>query len=154
MFLQHNLEIDCIGQIYYDEPTQNRNILLEDILETDIDYTTKCRNIQLQKSLNGIEILKAHLGLVGSMSNKHTQKSLTRTLKAGGKWEIKVLEMIDLTMFRKLTPIECERLQSVPLNYTDCVSNNQRYRMLGNGWTVDVIAHIFLFKGREILIIF
>lgn len=54
-------------------------------------------------------------------------------------------------MFRKLTPIECERLQSVPLNYTDCVNNSQRYRMLGNGWTVDVIAHIFSFlKGEEI----
>ncbi len=47
-------------------------------------------------------------------------------------------------MFRKLTPIECERLQSVPYNYTNCVSNNQRYRMLGNGWTVDVVAHIFM----------
>lgn len=45
--------------------------------------------------------------------------------------------------FRKLTPIECERLQTVPDNYTNHVSNTQRYRMLGNGWTVDVIAHIF-----------
>jgi site-specific DNA-cytosine methylase len=45
--------------------------------------------------------------------------------------------------FRKLTPIECERLQTVPENYTDCVSDTQRYKMLGNGWTVDVIAHIF-----------
>ncbi len=45
--------------------------------------------------------------------------------------------------YRKLTPIECERLQTVPDNYTDCVSNSQRYKMLGNGWTVDVIAHIF-----------
>lgn len=44
---------------------------------------------------------------------------------------------------RKLTPIECERLQTVPDNYTSCVSNTQRYKMLGNGWTVDVIAHIF-----------
>lgn len=44
---------------------------------------------------------------------------------------------------RKLTPIECERLQTVPDHYTDCVSNSQRYKMLGNGWTVDVIAHIF-----------
>lgn len=44
---------------------------------------------------------------------------------------------------RKLTPIECERLQTVPDNYTDGVSNTQRYKMLGNGWTVDVIAHIF-----------
>ena len=45
--------------------------------------------------------------------------------------------------WRKLTPIECERLQTVPDNYTSGVSNSQRYKMLGNGWTVDVIAHIF-----------
>lgn len=45
--------------------------------------------------------------------------------------------------YRKLTPIECERLQTVPDNYTAHVSNTQRYKMLGNGWTVDVIAHIF-----------
>ena len=44
---------------------------------------------------------------------------------------------------RKLTPIECERLQTVPDNYTDGVSNSQRYKMLGNGWTVEVIKHIF-----------
>ena len=44
---------------------------------------------------------------------------------------------------RKLTPIECERLQTLPDNYTEGVSNSQRYKMLGNGWTVDVIAHIF-----------
>ena len=44
--------------------------------------------------------------------------------------------------WRKLTPLECERLQTVPDNYTNHVSNTQRYKMLGNGWTVDVIAHI------------
>jgi DNA-cytosine methyltransferase len=44
--------------------------------------------------------------------------------------------------YRKLTPIECERLQTVPANYTNHVSNTQRYKMLGNGWTVDVITHI------------
>jgi DNA (cytosine-5)-methyltransferase 1 len=44
---------------------------------------------------------------------------------------------------RRLTPVECERLQTVKDNYTNYVSDSQRYRMLGNGWTVDVIAHIF-----------
>jgi DNA (cytosine-5)-methyltransferase 3A len=44
---------------------------------------------------------------------------------------------------RKLTPFECERLQTVPDNYTSCVSDSNRYKMLGNGWTVDVVAHIF-----------
>jgi len=46
-------------------------------------------------------------------------------------------------MIRRLTPLECERLQTVKDNYTNHVSDTQRYRMLGNGWTVDVIKHIF-----------
>ena len=46
-------------------------------------------------------------------------------------------------LYRKLTPLECERLQTVPDNYTNHVSKTQRYKMLGNGWTVDVVAHIF-----------
>ena len=49
----------------------------------------------------------------------------------------------DTLMYRKLTPEECEALQTVPRGYTAHVSNTQRYKMLGNGWTVDVIAHIF-----------
>ena len=44
--------------------------------------------------------------------------------------------------WRKLTPLECERLQTVPDNYTNHVSKTQRYKMLGNGWTVSVISHI------------
>lgn len=44
--------------------------------------------------------------------------------------------------YRKLTPLECERLQTVPEGYTQGVSNTQRYKMLGNGWTVDVITHL------------
>ncbi len=46
-------------------------------------------------------------------------------------------------VIRKLTPVECERLQTLPDDYTAGISNTQRYRSLGNGWTVDVIAHIF-----------
>jgi DNA-cytosine methyltransferase len=54
----------------------------------------------------------------------------------------------DEVYWRKLTPLECERLQTVPDNYTNHVSNTQRYKMLGNGWTIEVIAHIL--KGMEI----
>ena len=50
--------------------------------------------------------------------------------------------------WRKLTPIECERLQTVPDNYTNHVSNTQRYKMLGNGWTIEVITHIL--KNMEL----
>lgn len=44
--------------------------------------------------------------------------------------------------YRRLTPVECERLQNLPDNYTEGVSNSARYKTIGNGWTVDVIAHI------------
>lgn len=45
-------------------------------------------------------------------------------------------------IIRKLTPVECERLQTLPDNYTKAVSNTQRYKGLGNGWTAEVIIHI------------
>ena len=48
----------------------------------------------------------------------------------------------DTMNWRKLTPLVCERLQTVDDNYTEGVSNTQRYKMLGNGWTIDVISHI------------
>lgn len=69
------------------------------------------------------------------------------------------MQMLEATMYKKysaqrffaiqdafglryITPTECERCQTLPDGYTAGVSNTQRYKMLGNGWTVDVIAHI------------
>jgi len=66
--------------------------------------------------------------LTPALNNEH-KLSLTRDKDEEVYW-------------RKLTPLECERLQTVPDNYTEGVSNTQRYKMIGNGWTVDVIAHI------------
>jgi len=67
-------------------------------------------------------------------------KAPTLTTMGGGHREPKVI--VDKLTWRKLTPLECERLQTVPDGYTEEVSNTQRYKMLGNGWTVDVVAHI------------
>jgi len=67
-------------------------------------------------------------------------KAPTLTTMGGGHREPKVI--VDELTWRKLTPLECERLQTVPDGYTEGVSNTQRYKMLGNGWTVDVVAHI------------
>ena len=59
----------------------------------------------------------------------------------GGHLQPKISD--NTTTYRKLTPLECERLQTVPEGYTDKgISNTQRYKMLGNGWTVDVVSHI------------
>ena len=73
-------------------------------------------------------------------------KAPTLNTMGGGNREPKVI--VDELTWRKLTPLECERLQTVPDGYTEGVSNTQRYRMLGNGMTVDVIAHIL--KGIKL----
>jgi DNA (cytosine-5)-methyltransferase 3A len=54
-------------------------------------------------------------------------------------------EWVYSKVIRKLTPIEYERLQTLPDNYTAGISDSQRYKTLGNWWTVDVISHIFSF---------
>ena len=68
----------------------------------------------------------------------------SKTVRSGGRgsYDRHEWDSVDELHWRKLTPLECERLQTVPDGYTEGVSNTQRYRMLGNGWTVDVIAHI------------
>ena len=64
-------------------------------------------------------------------------------------WQYNNLLTKDKVYWRKLTPLECERLQTVPDNYTAHVSNSRRYQCLGNGWTVDVICHIL--KNMQII---
>lgn len=68
-------------------------------------------------------------------------KSPTVLTPTGGNHHVKVA--IDNKFYRKLTPIECERLQTIPDNWSEGISNTQRYKAIGNAWTVDVIAHIF-----------
>jgi DNA-cytosine methyltransferase len=71
-------------------------------------------------------------------------KEKSSTLMARSREDIYGTRLVKLPMqIRRLTPVECERLQTVPDNYTNHVSDSQRYKMLGNGWTVDVIAYIF-----------
>jgi len=53
--------------------------------------------------------------------------------------------LVKNSQIRKLTPIECERLQGVPDNYTEGASNSQRYKMLGNAFNVDVVSWILSF---------
>lgn len=75
-------------------------------------------------------------------------KSTTLT----GKWQDNHM-LFDLVKegevrVRRLTPIECERLQCLPDRYTEGVSDTQRYKMLGNAFNVDVVAHILSFLPR------
>ena len=83
--------------------------------------------------VNGYDLMKRVYHIEG--------KAPTLNACTGGNREPKIA--VGETLWRKLTPLECERLQTVPEGYTEGVSNTQRYKMLGNGWTVDVVAHIF-----------
>lgn len=73
-------------------------------------------------------------------------KSVSLSANGGGQGAKTGLYKIDLPdgeyLIRKLTPLECERLQTLPDNYTEGVSNTQRYKAIGNGWTVDVVSYI------------
>ena len=55
----------------------------------------------------------------------------------------------DTKGLRYITPLECERCMTVPDGYTDCVSDTQRYKQLGNCWTVDVTSYILSFLPNE-----
>ena len=123
----------------------DKEIMLFDILD-DMPFTHSIEKAELHMTSNNIQnIKKASTSFSWFYEQQiYTRWSKTRTLKAGGgSGNIPKVLSECLTMFRKLTPIECERLQTIPDNYTEGVSNSQRYKMLGNGWTVDVIAHIF-----------
>ena len=91
-----------------------------------------------------------------SQANRvYSVKNKSVTLKANGGGTKKGLYKIDLPdgeyLIRKLTPLECERLQTLDDGYTEGVSNTQRYKAIGNGWTVDVIAHIFSYLKEDLL---
>ena len=104
------------------------------------DKDSLCKQVGMA-DLNGHDFLKRVYSPDG--------KAPTLTAVSGGNQERKVA--VDKKMWRKLHPIECERLQTVPDGYTEFgimdgelkrISNTQRYKMLGNGWSIDVIAHM------------
>ena len=77
-------------------------------------------------------------------------RNKSKTVRSGGRlsYDRHEWDSVDELHWRKLTPLECERLQTFPDNYSEGVSNTQRYKMLGNGFTVRVIEHIL--KNMEI----
>jgi site-specific DNA-cytosine methylase len=117
---------------------EDKEIILKDILESNVDEKYNAKE--------GMKMGAGVYGNRGKIMDIDTQK--TRTLMAwmgtgGGN-----VPYIMLNKIRKLTPIECERLQGVPDNYTSNVSNSQRYKTLWNAFNVDVVARILSFIPR------
>lgn len=118
------------------------SLCLKDILEPSVAdkyfYSHPLTKVDLSKQVCAIMDFKnneMHKRIFNPAFKCHTL-----TTCGGGNTQKKVY--ID-GRARKLTPIEYERLQTLPDNYTACVADSHRYSAIGNGWTVDVIAHIF-----------
>ena len=139
---------------------QDKGIMLNDILDGAISYTPKAycltatyRNVgrSVKEIFHNIEKHKRTMVFI-PVDNQQINGNIY-SLKRGNlslQDQTETCEVkIDLSdgnyLIRKLTPIETERLQTLPDNYTDCISNTQRYQCIGNGWTVDVITHILSF---------
>lgn len=142
---------------------EDKGILLQDILEKDIAPNLKSYAIDANyyKGFNfgsnggtpSFEKGKRQairIGDIGSTAQAHRVysvegKSVPLTALAGGQGAKTGLYALDKDNVRMLSPIECERLQGLKDNYTEGISNTQRYKCLGNAFNVDVIAHILSF---------
>lgn len=117
---------------------KDKGLFLRDILEDEVDE----HFFLSEKALKGIELHKKRNKEKGNGFGADIRKpsDKSQTISIGGKG------MYDLVLdsrVRRLTPTECARLQTIPEWYKWQCSNTQQYKMLGNGWTVEAIKHIF-----------
>ena len=147
---------------------EDRGILLKDILQPDAKVdermTTKGKALCLTATYNNATennsinkkqrtMVLGHVGKSNGQANRVYSvegKSVTLSANGGGLGAKTGLYEVK-NRIRKLTPIECERLQSLPDNYTEGISNTQRYKCLGNAFNVEVIKHILSFIPSPIL---
>ena len=115
------------------EQPKDLGLDFRDIIETMVDekyYLTE-RAVERVREKQGFDLVKEKAKCLFATYYKNNSNSREgQIVETDGR-------------LRRLTPTECEILQTVPIDYTKDVSETQRYKMLGNGWTVDVIAHIF-----------
>lgn len=157
---------------------EDKKIFLKDILEdpdivpcalrTRKDYTGSYKRLEIKKDGKANAITSVgtdsmyckpiRLGYFNSAGQGDRvysveAKSVSLSANGGGLGTKTGLYRIDLPdgdyIVRKLSPIECERLQTLPDNYTSCIPDTKRIKACGNGWTVDVISHIFSFLKTE-----
>lgn len=150
------------------EQPKDRGLMLSDILESNVDEKyyikggrlswlqkfgevkeeggyvafnptkAKCLTVRPEPSWNCTYILQWPHGTNHGGYRALDGKTPTLTTSS---WESNNY-LLHNGLVRKLTPTECERLQTLPDGYTKAVTDGHRYKALGNGWTVDVIVHI------------
>ncbi len=143
----------------------DKGLLVQEILESGLYWQkksycmTSCYHPVFYDTLcKHCNTMVAQPILIGYIGNSRGQgnrvysvrgKSVCLSANGGGGGAKTGLYKIDLPdgdyIIRKLTPVEAERLQTLPDKYTEGISDTQRYKCIGNGWTVDVISHILSF---------
>jgi len=147
-FNSKNVSMQHRNRVYwtnipFDWMHQSHQPSMKTILEHDVDdkyyITENMRDYVMSMGTGGwqsgkleidLDIARPLTATMHKMHRADTDNYVTGTAPEGK------------TAIRRLTPVECERLMGVPDNYTDGVSDTQRYMMLGNGWQVDTIVHI------------
>lgn len=119
---------------------EDKDIVLTDILDQTLDKSSILSQARLRwlTSEKGKECLNKRYAVIDPV------KAQCLTARSDASWNSNyVTRLIEgVSTITKLSTTEYEKLQTVPVGYTSCVSTANRYKMLGNGWTVDVIAHI------------
>lgn len=141
------------GDLFTDIPQpKDKYILLRDILEDEVDekYYLSEKMIKYLITKSEFNKDKGSNHLFETLNNKDKSKPInTRPYKIGADDNYikgtNTVEHKNKSNIRRLTPLECARLQTTPDWYKWSCSEIQQYRMLGNGWTIDVITHILKF---------
>jgi len=111
-------------------------------------YDPKGKSVALQAGGGGMGAKTGLYAVPVALRNRGSGKKpeYNKTGKANAMTTVQTDSMVEVEkVIRKLSPVECERLQCLPDNYTEGISNSQRYKVLGNAFNVDVVAHILSF---------
>lgn len=121
------------------------NKTLKDILDTQIQE----ESLLTSGRLNWLLSEKGQLCVKKRYASVNPIKAACLTARSDASWNCNYVSYEDT--YRKLSCNEYEKLQTVPINYTKCngVKIKDRYEMLGNGWTVDVIVHILSYADKS-----
>lgn len=137
-FVEHAKACTLLQRDYKGMNSFGINVVVSPI-PVDEKYYLSDKMTEKMVITNESQNIIGHSGTGGQKGIIHNIEGQSSSLCAT---DYKQPKQILTSKIRRLTPIECERLQTVPDNYTNHVSDTQRYKMLGNGWTIEVIAHI------------
>ena len=120
------------------------NIPISQITPADVDFNDYLYRLGHGYIKDEIKFFQKYPSLAAQ--SPATKYRIVTNLKSSRK----ALETGDLSSIRRgdkltrsATPEECEEFQTLPIGYTNCLNKGERFKCIGNGWTVDVVAHIF-----------